>query len=106
MAYTPELSLESSRTLRRIAWALGVPMTQAIERVFEYMPRRSCLRCRKNQGLFGNLQGQIEVAAGHASVLSAAIKSTFLGRFRSPVIQSASLSTRAWPISAGPFYVH
>ncbi len=38
MAYTPELSLESSRTLRRIAWALGVPMTQAIERVFEYMP--------------------------------------------------------------------
>ena len=39
MAYTPELSLESSRTLRRIAWALGVPMTQAIERVFEYMPK-------------------------------------------------------------------
>ena len=39
MAYTPEMSLESSRTLRRIAWALGIPMTQAIERVFEYMPR-------------------------------------------------------------------
>jgi hypothetical protein len=51
MAYTPELSLESSRTLRRIAWALGVPMTQAIERVFEYMPnfldpKKVCSACR------------------------------------------------------------
>lgn len=51
MAYTPELSLESSRTLRRIAWALGVPMTQAIERVFEYMPRildqkKVCSACK------------------------------------------------------------
>jgi hypothetical protein len=35
MAYTPELSLESSRTLRRISWAMGVPMTQGIEFVFE-----------------------------------------------------------------------
>ena len=33
MAYTPELSLKSPCTLRRIAWALGIPMTQAIERV-------------------------------------------------------------------------
>jgi hypothetical protein len=39
MAYTPELSLKSSCTLRRIAWALGIPMTQAIERVFEHLPR-------------------------------------------------------------------
>ena len=51
MAYTPELSLESSRTLRRIAWALGVPMTSAIERVFEYMPRildqnKVCSACK------------------------------------------------------------
>ena len=56
MAYTPELSLESSRTLRRIAWALGVPMTQAIERVFEYMPKlldpEQGLRC---------VQGQVQV---------------------------------------------
>ena len=35
MAYTPELSQRSSATLRRIAWALGIPMTQAIERVME-----------------------------------------------------------------------
>ena len=51
MAYTPELSFRSSCTLRRIAWALGVPMTQAIERVFEYMPKfldrdKVCVACR------------------------------------------------------------
>ena len=38
MAYTPELSGKSSSTLRRIAWALGVPMTKAIEEVFDYIP--------------------------------------------------------------------
>lgn len=51
MAYTPELSLKSSCTLRRIAWALGIPMTQAIERVFEHLPRildqnKVCSACR------------------------------------------------------------
>ena len=39
MAYTPELSYKASCTLRRIAWALGVPMTEGIERVFEHLPR-------------------------------------------------------------------
>ena len=39
MAYTPELSMEASCTLRRVAWALNVPMTQAIERVFKHLPR-------------------------------------------------------------------
>ena len=37
MAYTPELSLRSSCTLRRISWALGVPMTQGIECVFDFL---------------------------------------------------------------------
>ena len=51
MAYTPELSLESSRTLRRISWALGVPMTQGVELVFEYLPQildrnKVCQECR------------------------------------------------------------
>jgi recombinational DNA repair protein RecR len=51
MAYTPELSLTSSCTLRRIAWALGIPMTQAIERVFDHLPRildgsKVCDACR------------------------------------------------------------
>ncbi len=51
MAYTPELSMKSSRTLRRIAWALDMPMTRAIERVFDYLPKlldsvRVCQACR------------------------------------------------------------
>jgi len=51
MAYTPELSPKASSTLRRIAWALKVPMTKAIEMVFEYIPeiverRRVCEMCR------------------------------------------------------------
>jgi hypothetical protein len=51
MAYTPELSYQSSCTLRRIAWALDVPMTVAIEMVFEAMPRvldnrRICEACK------------------------------------------------------------
>jgi hypothetical protein len=51
MAYTPELSMRSSSTLRRISWALGVPMTQGIEFVFEYLPQlldreKVCQGCR------------------------------------------------------------
>ena len=51
MAYTPELSHRSSCTLRRIAWALGVPMTKAMEMVFEHIPeivdkRKVCEGCR------------------------------------------------------------
>jgi hypothetical protein len=51
MAYTPELSDQSSCTLRRIAWPLGAPMTKAIERVFEHMPaildkHKVCQGCR------------------------------------------------------------
>jgi len=45
MAYTPELSFKSSCTLRRISWALGVPMTQGIEFVFDYLPQ--ILNCQK-----------------------------------------------------------
>ena len=51
MAYTPELSFESSCTLRRIPWALKMPMTVAIDRVFEeiinYFDREKiCSACR------------------------------------------------------------
>jgi len=51
MAYTPELSMGASSSLRRIAWALNVPMTKAIERVFETLPqildtRLICESCR------------------------------------------------------------
>ncbi len=51
MAYTPELSQQGSATLRRIAWALGVPMTEAMTRVFEEVAgridgRKVCESCR------------------------------------------------------------
>ena len=51
MDYTPELSMKSSRTLRRLAWALDMPMTKAMEKVFEYLPeildsQKVCQACR------------------------------------------------------------
>lgn len=68
MAYTPELSMNSSSTLRRISWALGVPMTKGIEFVFEYIPKvldreKVCQECRdksKCSGCAFNHHGQIE----------------------------------------------
>lgn len=51
MAYTPELTMKSSRALRRIAWALDMPMTKAMEKIFEYLPeildnKKVCQGCR------------------------------------------------------------
>ena len=51
MAYTPELSMGASSSLRRIAWALNMPMTKAMEKVFEYLPKildreKICEGCR------------------------------------------------------------
>ncbi len=51
MAYTPELSQESSSALRRIAWALEIPMTKAMERIFDHLPmivdkKKICLKCQ------------------------------------------------------------
>ena len=51
MPYTPELSTESCCTLRRIAWAAGLPMTRAINQVFELIPevidkQFVCAACR------------------------------------------------------------
>jgi len=51
MAYTPELSQKHSCTLRRIAWALEIPMTLAIERVFDQVGKtfdhaKVCKKCR------------------------------------------------------------
>lgn len=51
MAYTPELSYRSSCTLRRIAWALNMPMTKAMERVFDHLAEildrdKVCEGCR------------------------------------------------------------
>ncbi len=51
VAYTPELSDESSCTLRRLAWAMRMPMTKAMEEVFSYLPKivdrkKVCEGCR------------------------------------------------------------
>ena len=51
MVYTPELSQQYSATLRRIAWALNIPMTQAIEKIFDHVvsvveQKRVCDKCR------------------------------------------------------------
>ena len=51
MAYTPELSNDQSRTLRRIAWALDMPMTRAMSAVIKYVGnvidnRRICSACK------------------------------------------------------------
>ena len=51
MAYTPELTYENACTLRRIAWASGIPMTVAINELVNAMaeqlePANVCSRCR------------------------------------------------------------
>lgn len=51
MAYTPELDLEHSCTLRRIAWALDLPMTKAMAHIFDYLAEkidssRVCAKCK------------------------------------------------------------
>jgi hypothetical protein len=51
MAYTPELNLNYSSTLRRIAWAMKMPMTKALEDIFDYLgrtldPKKVCSACR------------------------------------------------------------
>jgi len=51
LSYTPELTYHDSCTLRRIAWALNLPMTKAMEKVFEYLPKildreKVCEGCR------------------------------------------------------------
>ena len=51
MAYTPELSNYQSCTLRRIAWAIGKPMTCTLSEVIEYVSnvidnKRICAACK------------------------------------------------------------
>ncbi|EFI36165.1 hypothetical protein Dthio_PD3621 [Desulfonatronospira thiodismutans ASO3-1] len=54
MAYTPELSRIHSRTLKRIAWATGKPMTRTLELIFDWLPDRMdevkvCSHCRDRE---------------------------------------------------------
>ena len=41
MAYTPELSMGGSATLRRLAWFLKEPMTKTLERLVEMTARHT-----------------------------------------------------------------
>lgn len=54
MAYTPQINNRSCATLRRIAWALGMPMTKALDSVIEdavqNIERHTvCLACRDSE---------------------------------------------------------
>ncbi|SLM30858.1 conserved hypothetical protein [Desulfamplus magnetovallimortis] len=51
MAYTPEISQYQSAALRRIAWALDIPMTKAMNSIIQYITdiidhERICKACR------------------------------------------------------------
>jgi hypothetical protein len=51
LGYTPELTDYHARTLRRIAWALGRPMTKTIEVIFDSLdliidPQKVCEKCK------------------------------------------------------------
>ena len=51
MAYTPELSMNGSATLRRMAWAGKVTMTKAIDEAIQILSRQMdrqavCAACR------------------------------------------------------------
>jgi hypothetical protein len=51
LGYTPELTDYHSATLRRIAWALGKPMTKTIEIIFDSLdliidPVKVCEKCK------------------------------------------------------------
>jgi hypothetical protein len=51
MAYTPQLPREESAILRRLAWAIGKPMTTTLTRLMQVMaahanPAHVCPRCK------------------------------------------------------------
>ena len=51
MAYTPELNKIYSGTIRRIAWASGLPMTEVMRDIIDYVARiidskKVCETCR------------------------------------------------------------
>lgn len=51
MAYTPELCMEDSATLRRIAWCLEIPMTKALSRIIRLAVKKKhrhkiCEKCK------------------------------------------------------------
>lgn len=57
MAYTPKLNFYQSCTLRRIAWALEMPMTKAMNEIMDYVSnvidrKKICKACRDKSRCF------------------------------------------------------
>ena len=57
MAYTPEMNQAESGALRRIAWALEVPMTKAMRMVFKHLSevlenKKVCSKCKDDTFCF------------------------------------------------------
>lgn len=55
MAYTPEFDLATVRIVRRIAWAMNVPMTVALPSIIQWIatrldPGKMCSSCRSPVG--------------------------------------------------------
>lgn len=51
MAYTPELNMDDSAALRRIAWSLGLPMTKTLAKIIDLAVKeknyyRVCYACK------------------------------------------------------------
>ncbi len=51
MAYTPELGQRQSAILRRLAWAVGMPMTATLHEIMEFLAAHAdqsiiCARCK------------------------------------------------------------
>ena len=69
MAYTPELSSYQSCTLRRIAWAIDLPMTKTLSEVIEYVGniidnKRVCAACKdKSRCMLCAFKGRGDVYA-------------------------------------------
>ena len=70
--YSPQFSDSASITIRRFAWALGIPMTAAVDRIIKllptmYDPGSVCLRCKDqtkcNLCGFKNIPDQTEKTA-------------------------------------------
>ena len=89
MAYTPEVDKKHSAALRRIAWALGAPMTVAIKEVIAVIPslidkEEVCPKCRDNTSCEGCLFHNIDNE--ETRILNLTIKEKSLSLKPFPVI--------------------
>jgi hypothetical protein len=55
LSYTPKFSARSSAAVRRLAWAMGKPMTHIVDRMVRLLPSivdpaKVCLACQDSTG--------------------------------------------------------